>query len=403
MFNFSSGIFSPTILSASPKKPLSDGSEREAHPRPRAGVCSGPHPLALAREQAGLALVTVVLIVSLLAVVLVEFAYNSRIQLRMADSFAKQLKAYTIARGGIDAAADLLLFDSRKGQVDFFSAPLESFDFSGGSLPDPTKIEEIWSWAAQGTPFSYPVGDGILAIKISDENGKINLNQVEEVKTRKIAYQLFETIISTSAERGGKVPAEALVDSIREWTDGDLETGTDSQGAEADFYLGLTPSYSSKEGALDSLSELRLIGGFTPQLYAALMEGAGPEARKIDALGSPLVTVFPQQSSGGKININTAPALVLESLHESFTPGWAQEIIDYRKDKPFRSITDFLSQFVPDSQTRLDLQNLIAVKSDVFSISSTGVVGDLAITIKTVITRIPSENRVGLLYFRVEG
>lgn len=360
-------------------------------------------PLFLARDQTGIALITVILIVSLLAVVLVEFAYNSRIQLRMADSFAKQLKAYTIARGGIDSAADLLLYDSRKNQIDYFSKPLDSLDFAGGSLGEDVKLEEIWSWAAQGTPFSYPVGDGLLVIKISDENGKVNLNQLDDPKIRKIAVQLLENLISAGTGLDKAPSAEALVDSVRFWTGGGANANEDFQGVGEDFYQGLSTPYSPKAGMLDSLSELRLIGGVTSSLYAAFLDGAGPEARNGDALGSPLLTVFPQQSSGAKINVNTAPALVLESLHETFTPGMAQEVIDARKEKSFASTGEFLNEFVPDAHARLDLQNLIAVKSDVFSISSTGVVGDLAVTVKAVVIRIPTENRVGLLYFRVEG
>ena len=182
------------------------------NPRTRSGPFPPLRPLFLARDQTGIALITVVLIVSLLAVVLVEFAYNSRIQLRMADSFTKQLKAYTIARGGIDIAADLLLYDARKNQVDYFSKPPESFDFTGAeSLGEGFKLEEIWSWAAQGTPFSYPVGEGLLAIMIADENGKINLNQLDDPKIHKIAGQLLQNLIST---RTGleKVPSvDALV------------------------------------------------------------------------------------------------------------------------------------------------------------------------------------------------
>ena len=367
------------------------------------GSFSPLRPLFLARDQTGLALVTVILIVSLLAVVLVEFAYNTRIQLRMADSFSKQLKAYTIARGGIDSAADLLLYDSRKNQVDFFSKAMDSFDLAGGSLGEGVKLEEIWSWAAQGTPLSYPVGDGLLVIRISDESSKVNLNQLGDSNNRKVAIQLIQNLISTSTGLAQAPSAEVLVDSIREWTGGGLASDSGSQGMAEDYYQTLTPSYSSKDGLLDSISELRLIWGISTPLYAAFLEGAGPEAKNADALGSPLLTVFPQQSATARININTAPALVLESLHESFTPGLAQDVVESRQEKAFASTGEFLNEFVQDAHARLELQNLITVKSDVFSISSTGVVGDLAVTIKAVVMRIPTETRVVLLYYRVEG
>ena len=110
-----------------------------------------------------------------------------------------------------------------------------------------------------------------------------------------------------------------------------------------------------------------------------------------------------QHPSNGKININTAPALVLESLHSSFTPSLVQEILEYREETPFRSTREFLQHFVPDSQTRHQLNDLISVESDTFSVSSTGIVGNIAVTVKAVLSRLPKKNQVKNIYWRFEG
>ena len=46
---------------------------------------------------------------------------------------------------------------------------------------------------------------------------------------------------------------------------------------------------------------------------------------------------------------------------------------------------------------------LIDVKSDTFSIASTGVIGTIAVTVRAVLKRDRKKNRVTILYWRVEG
>lgn len=360
-----------------------------------------PLQCLLSGKESGVALITVILVISLLAIFMVEFAYNTRIKLRMSSNFARQLKALTIARGGVDAAADLLLYDSKQGDFDFYTTAPGITE-----MTDPSQVgalEEIWSWAAQGIPLTYPVGDGTLVLQISDESAKVNLNLVEDAKMRGVAYRLFDSLIAIAPEIENPVDYKVIVDSIWEWIDGNQEPETESLGVEGNYYEGLEPAYSAKDGRMDSVSELRLVYGIPAGLFRHLMEAAGIEAKNSDALGSPLITVFPQHGSPDKINVNTAPPPVFEALHSTFTPGLVEEITEYRRETPFKKIADFLQQFVPDQKARIDLQGLIDVKSDTFSIASTGVIGTIAVTVRAVLKRDRKKNRVAILYWRVEG
>ena len=368
-------------------------------PNPHSSACAQVPPL-LGNER-GVALIAVILVISLLAIFMVEFAYNSRIKLRMTDNSLKQLKAYMIARGGVDAAADLLLFDAKQGTAaDFYAAAPGLTD-----MIDPSEfgeLEEIWSWAAQGIPLTYPVGEGTLVIQISDECGKINLNTVEDPKKHQLAFRLFETLIATSPELEHPITAEEVVDSIREWIDGDQGLERDSVGVEGNYYEGLDPPYSAKDGRMDSVSELRMVSGISSRFYRYLLDAAGADGRNADALASPLITVFPQHGSAGEVNVNTAPALVIEALHPNFTPSLVEEIIEYRRENPFQNIGEFYGQFA-DAQTKTELYGLVTVKSDTFSVASTGVLGNIAVTVRAVLQRETKKNQVRILYWRVEG
>ena len=58
-------------------------------PNPHSSACAQVPPL-LGNER-GVALIAVILVISLLAIFMVEFAYNSRIKLRMTDNSLKGL------------------------------------------------------------------------------------------------------------------------------------------------------------------------------------------------------------------------------------------------------------------------------------------------------------------------
>src|SRR5436853_5224849 len=57
----------------------------------------------------------------------------------------------------------------------------------------------------------------------------------------------------------------SVADSILDWIDTD--NGTHLNGVESDYYEGLEPPYSAKNGPLDDLSELLLIRGVTQDIY----------------------------------------------------------------------------------------------------------------------------------------
>jgi type II secretory pathway component PulK len=115
-----------------------------------------------------------------------------------------------------------------------------------------------------------------------------------------------------------------VVGAIQDWIDPDDRLHL--QGAEDDFYQGLTPPYFAKNGPIDDLSELLLVRGVTPELFwggvstnhppPAFQRRAGGrffQPGELPAFPFGLVDVFTPLSAG-KINVNTASAETLQLI-----------------------------------------------------------------------------------------
>lgn len=115
--------------------------------------------------------------------------------------------------------------------------------------------------------------------------------------------QLIRLLLALEGVGLSERDAIALVEAITDFIDADSERRI--AGAESETYRSAQPAYYPANRPLASVSELRAITGMTEPLYRAL---------------APLVTVWP--SSGGPLNILTAPPTVLATLNtpDNLTP-----------------------------------------------------------------------------------
>ena len=119
------------------------------------------------------------------------------------------------------------------------------------------------------------------------------------------------------------VSIAAIAASILDWIDPD--NNVHAGGAESSYYQSLDPPYFAKNQPLDDLSELLLVRGVTPEIFlggvatnhtpAAFQNKLGRVGPAFDrptyAMG--LEEIFTPLSNG-KININTAPLMVLQMI-----------------------------------------------------------------------------------------
>ncbi len=98
-----------------------------------------------------------------------------------------------------------------------------------------------------------------------------------------------------------------------------------------------------------------------------LLEQDGIEPYHLEVLDG-FVTV----NSSGLININTAPKEVLLALSEEMTEDLAEAIMEYREEEPFREKSDLKDVHGITDKVLITFSDIIDVKSNFFTIRSTG-------------------------------
>jgi general secretion pathway protein K len=110
-------------------------------------------------------------------------------------------------------------------------------------------------WRIDAVPQTLSFGGADITISIEDELGKIDLNATDGDTLRR----LFE---SAGAD---KALASALAARTLDWRTS--EVGHSLNGASADSYRTAGLSYKPRGGAFQSVDELTLVLGMTPQLF----------------------------------------------------------------------------------------------------------------------------------------
>ena len=308
-------------------------------------------------DERGIALLLTLLVLTLLVALILEFDAEARREYRDAAAFRDNFKATVLARASVQAARGVLqqdfLKDKQTGQ---------SFD----------ALTDLWALPIT----NYAIGDGLLTAKIEDERGKLNLNDltaggdpVAKSKNVKRVKRLFD-LMQVNPD---------LVDAIVDWVDQDEKP--EPSGAESLYYQTLRPSYRAANAPLQTLLELRLIKGMTPEIIAKL---------------SKVVTVYPQEG-GSKVNLNTADPLVIQALDERITQSMAAAIIQAR---PFKTIVE-LDRVSSFEDIGKELREVYDIKSHLFLARMTVRVNEVTRNATVVLQRNPSTGKGDVLYFRV--
>lgn len=305
------------------------------------------------RNQRGMVLLLVLVVVALLAALLSEFSFSSLVDLRLAETFRDSTRAYYLAKGGIQAGRMLLQDDHN--------------DYDGPG--------ELWS---QGV-YNYPVGDGSVSIRAEDLDGRIDLNRLVDNLGNPVDRYKNRCLLLFS-ELGFSDPA-GLVDSLIDWLDFNDNDQKEPLGAESPYYLGLSHPYPAKNGPLDSLDELLLVKGFDADILATL---------------EPHVTVHGSDS----LNVNTASQEVLMAWDQKgeLPQQAAEAIVNQRQTEPFHDIQQLQDLIGVDNFSILNRNVDIVFISDTFRITAQGAVGDGSRTIQAIVRK--SGNKI--LYQRVD-
>lgn len=297
-------------------------------------------------QRTGSVLILVVWTICLLSILAVALGSRCAFALGLTDRLEQQLRSSYIAAAGVQQAAQILNSD-------------ESVSVDG--------MNDVW--ANNGALYEHLFGGGVFSISapnaasptkpalpgLIDQERFLNLNTA----TPEMLKALIQGVAGTKS-----LEATSIAESIVDWRDKDKEQLP--SGAEEYYYLGLSTPYECKNAPFESVEELLLIRGMTPEIFKRIR---------------PYVTVY----GSGAVNLNTAGEEVLYALGLSSLS--VQGLLAYRAgeddklgnedDRVLVSANAFsadLQALMPaeDIKTlvKLSSQKLVDVRSTAFEVRS---------------------------------
>jgi general secretion pathway protein K len=250
-------------------------------------------------SQKGIALLIVLWVMAILMVTVVSFAMMTRAETYGTMAFKEGMEKKFLAEAGIERGIMEIVFQSvNKNQA--------------------VTLEGKEAWIPDGTAHTIGTGDGGYMVRIIDESGKISLNGLTDDSGIVLKNLLINQ--GTSPEN-----ADIIVDSILDWKDADDLHRL--HGAESDYYMSLPKPYKARNGDFQTLEELILVRGVTPEI----LYGTGKTKGIIRFL-----TIYSKTS---QININAAPKEVLMAL-PGMEPGMVDGFIQHRTSSEIRGQED---------------------------------------------------------------
>lgn len=236
-------------------------------------------------SQKGIALTMVLWVLTILMVIVLSFSFAARTETHSTLIFKEGIENKFLAEAGLE-----------RGIMEIFYRR-QNLNIEGSDI-----------WAIDNKPYAIQLGNGNCTVKIADEAGKVDINATSDV--------ILKNLLMNLGVQGEKL--DIIVDSIMDWKDADDLHRLN--GAESDYYMSLPNPYKAKNANFDTLEELLLIKGMTPEILYG--DGGNKGA----------IAFFTVTSKRNAINVNTAPKEILTALPD-ITPEIADGIISYRENK----------------------------------------------------------------------
>ena len=252
-------------------------------------------------RQRGVALITALVVVAIAAGLAVAIAWQTTLDTRRTANLVQGDQAMEYALGAEAWAEQILARSGRQNQ-------------------GATALSQDW---AQELP-PLPVEGGQIQGKIEDLQGRFNLNNLVNAAGQINPAGVTQLQLLLQALNQDPTLAEAVAD----W----MSSGSVASpgGAKDDYYSRLQPAYLTAQSPMSSVSELLLVKGITPQVYAQL---------------APYVCALPTQAGATTVNLNTASGPVIESLDAHISADIASQVIGERGSSVLKSPPAELSAF----------------------------------------------------------
>lgn len=298
------------------------------------------------KRQRGVALITAVLMVSLATVAAVAMATRQQLDLRRTGNLLHGEQAWAYVLGAESWARVILARDLTQNKTD-----------SGQD-----------DWATQ-VPAAFVEG-GSVAGRVVDLQGRFNLNSLVDAQGLAVpaAIARFKRLLQVLDI------SETLANALVDWLDKNVDV-TFPDGAEDNAYLLLNPPYRAANRPLGSVSELRLVQGFSAEVVDKLR---------------PFVCALP--TAAGAVNVNTAPAEVLRTLAANLSETDGEALLAAREQGVFDDVAKFLA-LAPLAGKQMDTDS-VSVASQWFRLVAEASVGQGYAALTSLFQRTPQATRV---------
>ncbi|MBX2869253.1 MAG: type II secretion system minor pseudopilin GspK [Acidiferrobacterales bacterium] len=351
-------------------------------------------------SQRGVALISILLLLTLLATLAIYAAEDQDLAIRRAANLGLAEQGYQVNLSGEQWVVKVL----EKDQQD---------DFIKTAQQQPAVDHAGEIWGNLGPPVEVGETGTLLLMLIEDLHSKLNLNNllqgkrparqetqpsnVSEENTPEPAapeeannpdrppkvlwYQIFENLFATL-----EINPE-MVNSLIDWVDRDSDPiGT--TGAEDFYYTGLELPYRAANQNMAAAAEMVQVKEMTPAIMAKLL---------------PFVTALPVENANDltRINVNTASAAVLGlfAVNQPADVATLDQLIANRTQEPFESIQDFESAFAAAGTGGLveGWQDMLSVTSEYYAGRSCAESGRVKFSMSSLLHKVNEKENVKVL------
>ncbi len=243
--------------------------------------------------------------------------------------------------------------------------------------------------------------EGDFIAEVVDENSKVSLNLVKNASgtttcQENVGAQLLYGLMSGEDNDqwfyDRNIERWDLICNVLDWVDADTTASTAQGGYEDNLYNRLESPYLTKNAFFDTAEELRLVDGWTDEVYDRFAKH---------------LTIY-----ADKVNVNTAPDEVLKGLLRAYSVGTKpydatleqalETATEQRLGMQYTSAKEFVDTF-KNLGLNLDdtLESVLDTDSLVFTVTSTGIVNE-SMRVLRVVYDFGSSSKGKIRYWRLE-
>ncbi|NLF73366.1 MAG: general secretion pathway protein GspK [Candidatus Anammoximicrobium sp.] len=315
-------------------------------------------------------LVIVLVVVAVLALAAYAFQNVMLAENEVTQMAGRQIQAYSLAASGV-AHVQAFLMQDAASQADAGGLYDNSPQFQAVTVVQEEEETDLGRFTVVAPALDEEGYSSGVRYGLEDESARINLNALTQLE--KDVTALSEVAGSaaaqaaaagaaasgeTESEESGEVSdqetaardllmvlpgmTEDVADAILDWLDADNEPR--EFGAEAEYYSGLSSAYAPRNGQLQTVEELLLVRGVTPQLLfgADVNRNGTIDTGEIDQAGAATGTDAETLSTGW------ASRLTLYSRENNVTAEGLSRINLNEDD--LRTLFDSLTEVLPEEQ-----------------------------------------------------